>query len=81
MTVPPHPPPTSSLSSMLNVTTIKAFTSVAWSCSYLQAFPLRIWVLAALFLQVPETHRPPSALKARAIRSSPGPSPLCTDSG
>ena len=33
MTVPPHPPPTSSLSSMLNVTTIKAFTSVVLQLS------------------------------------------------
>lgn len=31
------------MSSVLNVTTIKAFTSVAQACSYLQAFSLRIW--------------------------------------
>lgn len=37
------------LSSVLNVSTIKAFTSVVWACRYQQGCPPRSGVLADLF--------------------------------
>lgn len=55
---------------------------VAWACSYLPGFPLRIWGTGWSVSPGPRGSQPPSsALKARAAPSSPGPSPLCTDSG
>lgn len=58
------------MSSLVEWNLTKAFTSMAWVCTYLQGFPLRVWVLAHVFLRVPQAHSSPTSLNARSPPSA-----------